>query len=288
MTDQDTAVFLRSALADVGSSPAAMECQGYITVRAAQRVAAGGTDHRSGIPSPVQKQHDLLFLLQGGAHGFLKRIAQDHAVRGRYLLSEIYDLCPRKRSRACPFVQAHQADPSASCQIRRLNGRSRRAKHHTGSLQFSSAHRDLSRVIAGRLTAPVTLFMLFVYDDNPQIREGGKQGRSRPDHDIQVALGSTVKLILLLTRAHFRMNDRNSAVEPVIEPHQCLISQRDLRDQDNCLLPLRNHMRDQLYVDLCLSASGHSLNQETAVRFFVRPGDDAVRGAPLRFIELHL
>ena len=84
------------------------------------------------------------------------------------------------------------------------------------------------------------------------------------------------------------MNDGYPAAESVVKPHQCLIGQRDLRDQNDCLLSLRDDLPDHLDIHLGLSASGDSLNQKTAVRTLPDPGKDPVRSRPLLLIELYL
>ena len=189
---------------------------------------------------------------------------------------------------ARPSGQADQPDlPGTGCPGS-LERRRRGAQHHRRALHLRPLEGHLPGMIPGRLLAAVTLFMLLVDHDDPEIRKRRKQRRPRADHHIQVALGRPVKLILALPGAHFRMDDGDPAAEAVIEPHHGLVGQRDLRDQDDRLPSSPDRLRDQLDIDLRLAAAGHPLYQVSSTGSFLPVGDDALHRPALFLVQFHL
>src|SRR5699024_6055643 len=57
------------------------------------------------------------------------------------------------------------------------------------------------------------------------------------------------------------MKNRQFIFKSAVKAHDCLISQRNLRNQYDCLPPLTEHMGNQFHIHFSLTASGYSLDQ---------------------------
>ena len=110
-------------------------------------------------------------------------------------------------------------------------------------------------MIPGRQLALVSPLVLLVDDDEPKPLKGRKKSRPGADHNVDISPGGPGQLVVPLSRRKPGIDDGDPVPEPAVEPHDRLIRQGDLRDQNDGLAALIQHMGDQLHVHLCLSAA---------------------------------
>ena len=130
--------------------------------------------------------------------------------------------------------------------------------------------------------------MFFVDDDDTDLRKRCEQSRSGTDDDIQLTVLCPLVLIIALAVREFRMQDGYPLSESCIEAHQRLKGQRDLRDQDDRLLSLRDDAGDQFHIHFGLAAAGDAVDQRRSWCLFPHPRTDLLHHGLLPSGELCL
>ena len=211
-------------------APSPVKSQRHITVGTFQHMTAGSAGNEPRIASAVQKQHRLFTARESLPQSCLQFFTEDRTVAGGKFIPHIDDLHMGKCCCLCTPGQADLCDQSPGGCIGSLQRRSCRPQHNAGAFHLRALHGYIPGMIPGRLLTLVTLFVFLVDHNDPEVRKRCEQGRPRTDHHIQISLTRPVELVLFLTCAHLRMDHGHPAAEPVVETHQRLVSERDLRD----------------------------------------------------------
>ena len=154
--------------------PVAVGRKRHIAVRAFDYMSAFPARDKSCISPAVQKQHDLLSLLQAIRDHILQFSAQNRPVALFDLFPQIHGGDLRHILHPGSVRHLQQAELPAFCTVHRLQGRGCRSQDHTGSLHCRPLYRSLPRMIPGHLLAFIRSLMLFVYHDQPQVWKRGK------------------------------------------------------------------------------------------------------------------
>ena len=109
--------------------------------------------------------------------------------------------------------------------------RRRAAEHHDGALQPRQLDRGVARVVARlRVLLLVRPLVLFVDDDQAEVRLRREDGRARADDDVVAPVGDAVPLVEQLAVAEAAVQ-HGDALEALAEAPHRLRRQRDLRHQ---------------------------------------------------------
>ena len=153
--------------------------------------------------------------------------------------------------------------PAARGLKSRLHVRSGAAHDDRGTGQLGKLEGHRPRVVAGRcvllLVGPL---MLFVEDDEPEVRLWREDRAPRPDDDAGLAAVDSPPLGPLLGRRQSAVQRGDPAREPGLEALERLRRERELRDQDDGPLALVENVGDGLEIDLGLPAPRDSTQQE--------------------------
>ena len=103
--------------------------------------------------------------------------------------------------------------------------------------------------------------MLLIHYKQLQIRKWRKKCRAWTDHNIDFPFLRLAELLVFLTLALLGIDKCHTRAKMFSEPRQCLIRQRNLRNQHNRLTALPDHFLDALNIDLCLPTSGYTVQQ---------------------------
>jgi hypothetical protein len=126
-------------------------------------------------------------------------------------------------------------------------------------------HRDLARVVAGRLALLVAALVLLVHHDRAEVRERREDGRAGADHDPLLAGAQRAPLVVALAVGERGVEHRHAVAEHGLEAPDGLRCQRDLGDEHDrrAALPL-HHLAQQLDVDERLPRPRDAAQQEGA------------------------
>ena len=101
--------------------------------------------------------------------------------------------------------------------------------------------------------------MLFVDDDQAEVRERGEHGRTRADADARLARAHAQPLVVALAGGELRMQHRDDIAEAVLETARDLRGERDLGHEHDRRAPALERRRDGAQVDLGLAAAGNAV-----------------------------
>ena len=107
--------------------------------------------------------------------------------------------------------------------------------------------------------------MLLVDDDQTQVGKRREHRRPRPDADARAAVAQATPLVVALTEAELRVQDRDTLAEALLEAARGLRSERDLRDHDDRGAPLRERLVGRAQVHLGLAAARHAVQEQRSV-----------------------
>ena len=262
-------------------------------VRTRRDVAAVGTLNERRIPAPVEQENALLALRQAVGQRVLELLA-DHeaqpvrrvaraqsgrdARRVSFPAIDDVDLGQPRLAHALGQRQqrvlpARRIDPA-------LETRRRASEHDDRALVSRSHDRDLSRVIARRLTLLVARLVLLVHDDRAEVLERREDRRARANGDPLATLLEREPFVIPLAVAQRAVQHRDLVAEHGAKAIDRLRRERDLRHEDDRRLSLLEHdAPQQLDVDERFSAAGHAVEQEHVARAAGRERRD---GASLR------
>ncbi len=114
-----------------------------------------------------------------------------------------------------------------------LQRRRRRAQHHHRACQFRAHHGNIACVVARRFLLLVALVVLFVDQDEPEIRCRREDRRSRSHHNRRIAAMDAAPLLGSLLRRKRGVQQRHALPERRVEQPSHLRCQPDLRHQQN-------------------------------------------------------
>ena len=137
------------------------------------------------------------------------------------------------------------------------------AQYHRRAGQFPQLEGDVPGVVTG---SGVVLFvgplMLLVEHDEPQVRLRGEHCSAGANYHAVAALPHPVPLVEALASRQAAVDDGHTPGEPGREALDCLVGQRDLRDQHYGPLADLQAVAHGVQVDLSLPAARHTLQQE--------------------------
>ncbi len=139
--------------------------------------------------------------------------------------------------------------------------------------------RDVTGVITGRGVLLESRLVLFVNDDQPQVRQGSKHRTAGSHHHLHVATPQCAAI----PHAVPRRSDDCAAPPPPQTDHEIadgLRRQADLRHQNNRLTPKSNHILDRLNVNFRLAGPRDSANQQRTMFGGVQRRGDGVERLP--------
>ena len=170
--------------------------QGYITVRAFHYMATFSAGNKTRISSAIQKQHNLLFCIQSVFNQFLQLLTQDGTVSILQFLSHINCMHSRHLLHMRTILHLVKLILTKPCPIHCLHRRSCTSEHNACIFYFCPVDCYFSCMITWHLLTLVGWFMLFVNNDQTQIRKWSKKCRAWSDHHIDLALLRTHHLIV--------------------------------------------------------------------------------------------
>ena len=103
--------------------------------------------------------------------------------------------------------------------------------------------------------------MFLIDDDEAEIRERCKKSGTRTDHDVDLPVCRPFRLFIALTGRKPGIHDPDPVSESPVKAHHGLVSQGDLRDQNDRLSALPQDMIDEFHIDFRLSASRDPVEQ---------------------------
>ena len=103
--------------------------------------------------------------------------------------------------------------------------------------------------------------MFFIHNDQPQVRKRHKQSGSGPDDNIAVPILCPEPLIVFLSFGESGIKNGYSVSKPLRETADRLVRKGDLRDEHDRLFPFSDNFFDCRQIDLCLPASGNSMQK---------------------------
>ena len=107
--------------------------------------------------------------------------------------------------------------------------------------------------------------MFFIDNDQSQIGKRGEQRRSGSHHHLHLATFRSFELVITFSLGKSGIQNRHPVSKSGIEAHHRLISQRNLRNQHNCLFSLTDHPTDHLNINFRLPTSGYAIKQICSV-----------------------
>ena len=129
--------------------------------------------------------------------------------------------------------------------------------------------------------------MLFVDDDQAELRQWCENGRARADHHVHLAPADAVPLVVPLAVGQPAVLDRDAAAARRVERSHHGRRQGDLGHEHQHTAPLPPHVSGQLQVDGGLPAPRHAVQQRDTEPFLRRPGGQAAQRRPLLGRQLH-
>ena len=247
-------------------------------------MAARFTQCQRCITAAIEKQHRLLAAEERGREclaqrrrqpcaGFAVRLAQvDHPNLGH--VGE-----PVARREFEPVVS-----PARGIDIGFQ--RRRGAGQQDGALLDMSAHdRHIARIVDDAVFLLVSLFVFFIDDDEAEFVERQEQSRTRAHDDSCFAAhdGAVISSPVLLRQ--IGMPFCRAAAETFGEALEELHRERDLRQQDQCLLAAAKRFGHRIEIGFCFAGARHAVQQRHRIfsRFHVRR--ERVRGGFLFRVE---
>ncbi len=116
-------------------------------------------------------------------------------------------------------------------------------------------------MIFGHGLALIAVFMLFIDNDDAQIRKRRKKSGTGPYHDVQLSPLRAFRLVVFFPHGQGGIDNGDPVPESFIETKQRLIRQCNFRNQHNSLLSHRNHLFNNSQIDFRFTASGYPVNQ---------------------------
>ena len=165
-------------------------------MRAFHYMATFSAGNKTRISPAIQKQHDLLFCIQSVFDQFLQLLTQDGSVSILQFFTHVYCIHSCHLLHMGTVLHLVKLIFTKSCPVHGLHGRSCASKHYTGIFYFCPVDCHFSCMIAWHLLTLVGWFMLFVNNDQPQIRKWSKKCRTWSDHHIDLAPLCTHHLIV--------------------------------------------------------------------------------------------
>ncbi len=106
--------------------------------------------------------------------------------------------------------------------------------------------------------------MLFVDDDQSQLRRRGEDRAPRADHDLHAACGNLLPVPVPLGVGQMAMQD-GDRIESATESANRLRRKTDLGDQHDRLPTIADHLANRLDINFRLAASSHAMQQHRAM-----------------------
>ena len=119
---------------------------------------------------------------------------------------------------------------------------------------------NIARVIPGDGLLLERVFMLFVKNNQPEIRRGSKNGAARPNNDLDGTFRNPLPLIVPFWTAHVRVQHSHRA-KSILEARTRLRCQANLGHKHDRLTTVGNDLFHRLHVDFGLAAAGHSVQE---------------------------
>jgi hypothetical protein len=111
--------------------------------------------------------------------------------------------------------------------------------------------------------------VLFVYDDQSEIRDRGKQRGTRPDGDLHAPAAERLPGVVALAQGQTAVKHGDLVSEPRAKTSDELRGQRDLWNQQQRASAGSAHFIDRAQVDLGLARSSHAMQKKRFARAFV-------------------
>ena len=174
----------------------------------------------------------------------------------------VHPVSPPSSSGRNPPGEFQQGDLSPESGVHRAHVRRRAAEYHHGVLSASPFDGHVAGVIAGRgrllLVRPL---LLFVYDNQANVRHGRERGAPRADDDIKLTLRDAPPFVIPLPQRQSAVKHRNATGKSLPEAADGLRRQRDLRHEHDAPPALLNHAPERLQIHLRLAAPRHAVQQ---------------------------
>src|SRR4030065_2251250 len=104
--------------------------------------------------------------------------------------------------------------------------------------------------------------MFFIHNNDSNIFKGGKDGSPRPHSNLPLSLQDSPPLIITLSPSKPAMKESQVFSETILESGKKLRRQGYLRNKDNCLSSLSQHLFNGSKINLGLPASCHTIKQK--------------------------
>ena len=140
-----------------------------------------------------------------------------------------------------------------------LQRRRRRPEDHEGACGTTAHHGHVAAVVARTLFLFIGPVVLFVHDDQSEIRQRREDRAARADDDVDIAAADALPLIVALAVGEPAVLDRHPLAERGAEDRRRLRRQRDLGNHEQHALARLAHRARQAQVDLGLAAAGHAV-----------------------------
>ncbi len=247
------------------------------------RPARRTPDRRAEAPQ-IQEQNDLPAVFQRQPHRAAECPTDRTALADVRIVANIDDNHRRQRQLADPLEQTNQPVLLRLHAMPAFQHRRGAAENQRHTFEPGTLAGDVAGVVAGNGLLLERCFVLFVDDDQPEMRTGGEDCTPRPDDDLHLAGGDLCPVPVPLAVRQMAVQNRD-AVEAGAKPADRLGREADFRHEHDRLPTIRNDLANRLDVDFGLAAAGHAVQQNRLVPACPQGGVDFVERVFLLFIE---
>ena len=217
------------------------------------------------VAAAVEEQQRLFALLDRELNLFGERRRDEAAARRRGAAQ--IDRLDMRHVLAAEARRQRDALIAALARVDFGFDRRRRGRQHDRNFgDMRAHHRHVAGVVMRAVILLVGLVVLFIDDDQAQIRIGQKQRRARADHDRRFAGRDRGPIALPRARRQFGMPFQRTHAETLGKTIEELSGQRDLRHQDQRLLAAPDDFRNRLEIDFGLARTGDAVEQRDMER----------------------
>ncbi len=127
----------------------AVKDEGDLAVWAFEGLAAVPAVGEGGVAAPIQKEEDLVAVLQRGGRGLEERLGYERPLRAPFAVLEVDQFDGGERGTAEAAVESEEGVLLAKCPVVALYARCRRAEDYGGAPEASAGEGKIAGMVGG-------------------------------------------------------------------------------------------------------------------------------------------
>ena len=219
---------------------------GHAAGIAFHHLTAGGAHAHCFVSATVQKKDGLLAPGQIARNFIRQRPADGRCVARGQFLAHVHQPHLRQRHVVVAFRQLHQRIPARLRGIVAFRGGRGRGQQQQRAVSRGTALRHIVGGIARRALGVIGMLLLFVDDNDSDVRQGRKHSAARAHHDVCAAVLDLLPLQKALGIGERRVLHGHSVSKKGFQAVDHLRRKRNFRHQHQRLAPRRNRLFDEL------------------------------------------